>query len=96
MRQLLAWRAWAALLVFCAVAMVFGFLGGSAFDYEYDKRIQQVELLACGLTQFEDWSVAVQTDDRSRQLCADYILGRVDCDRVTRDDHEYLVNCRPQ
>lgn len=66
-----------------------------AYHYEqYEQRIQRIEILACGFTQFEDLSVMVQADDRSRRMCADYILGRIDCDRTKVADSEYLVNCR--
>lgn len=94
MRALLNLRVWTALALFAVVAAFFGWAGGRAFDHEYDKRIQRLEILACGFTQFEDLSVIVQADDRSRRMCADYILGRIDCDRIVRNDSEYLVNCR--
>lgn len=94
MRAILNLRVWTAIALFVGIAMFFGWAGGRAFDHEYDKRIQRLEILACGLTQFEDLSVMVQADDRSRQMCADYILGRIDCDRTRVADSEYLVNCR--
>lgn len=97
MRTLLNLRVWSAVALFCAVAFVFGMLGGRAFDHEYDqidKRVQRIEILACGFTQFEDYSVFEQTSDRARRMCADYILGRIECDRVVRGDSEYLINCR--
>lgn len=97
MRALLNLRVWSALALFCAVAFVFGMLGGRAFDHEYDqidKRVQRIEILACGFTQFEDYSVFEQADVRSREICVDYILGRKVCDRVERGDVDYLINCR--
>lgn len=38
MLQILAWRAWVALIVFCAIAMVFGMLGARAYDYEQHRH----------------------------------------------------------
>ena len=81
--------------LFALIVGVLLFLFLRVQDHEnYDKRIQRLEILACSFTQFEDFSVTVQDDDRSRRLCVDYILGRIDCDRVTRGDNDYLVNCR--
>ena len=59
-----------------------------------EHRVSMLEVLACGFAQFEDYSVMYQADDRSRELCVGYVRGEVECERVSRDGHEYLVNCR--
>ena len=34
-----------------------------------DRRVQALEVLACGFLQFEDYSVMYQADDNARETC---------------------------
>lgn len=66
MRLLIYTAAWAVLF-----SSAFFYLIGRAADYEArtQDRIIQLERLACGFEQFEDYSVIVQPMDWAREQC---------------------------
>lgn len=65
-------------------------------DNDYEERIQRLEIANCSWIQLEDYSVVPRAQDSDRFNCVDYVLGNAECDRIVRNGHEYLINCRQE
>ena len=60
------------LLALAAGMLVLGLLAGRALDHEHseqDRAVRDLQELACGFEQFEDYSVVVQPMDWARERC---------------------------
>lgn len=60
---------------------------------ELEGRILQLEIHDCGLTQFEDYSLAMQKDDRARRMCVEYMRGAYKARYI---DEQLLPRERPE